>query len=182
MSEVATRSQAELRCRVPGCNSRLDADEDDDLVLQVCNFCIKRPEGRRLLAAAAAKPANTSLPERAQVFGPAELSLIRRLRGLMPARQLLDILNERLLADRGAGTAPYTLPQLEAEIGASPLQQSGTGDWASLRKLLAKAARDGVLARISEQVIDDFAVVWSLNSKQVVALKDIVLAAREDLQ
>ena len=50
----------------------------------------------------------------------------------------------------------------------------------SVRKLLAQARRAGVLDQINEQVINDFAVVFQLNAKQVVELKDIVLGAKED--
>lgn len=113
-------------------------------------------------------------------FNAADRSIIRRVHGYMSAAQLLNILNERLACDQGEGAQPFTLDQLRAEIasltgGATP----GSGDWASLRRVLAKAQRDGVLDGIDEQVIDDFAVVFSLNQKQVMVLKDIVLQAKE---
>ncbi|KKI36153.1 hypothetical protein VI03_25645 [Burkholderia vietnamiensis] len=99
----------------------------------------------------------------------------------MPAQQLLDILNDRLQPDRADESRLHTLAQLQGEIG-SHAAGVGTFDWAGMKKLLAKASRDGVLGRITDQLIDDFAVVWSLNSKQVVALKDIVLGAQEEPQ
>ena len=46
--------------------------------------------------------------------------------------------------------------------------------------LLAKARREGVLDQINEQVINDFAVVYSLNQKQVMTLKDILLNGEDE--
>ena len=43
-------------------------------------------------------------------------------------------------------------------------------------RLLAQARQSGVLQGINEQVIDDFAVVFQLNPKQVVQLKEILLS------
>lgn len=117
----------------------------------------------------------------ARSFTAAEKGLIRKVHGFMPPQQLLDILNERLVCDLGSTAVPYTMEQLFTEIGSSGAGTSATGhDWPSLRKLLAKAERDGVLATINEQVINDFAVVFSLNQKQVLVLKDIVLQAKEE--
>ena len=56
---------------------------------------------------------------------------------------------------------------------------AGGHDWPSLRKLIAKSERSGVLDAIDERVINDFAVVFSLNQKQVLVMKDIVLQAKE---
>jgi hypothetical protein len=98
----------------------------------------------------------------------------------MPAEQLLRLLNERLVCDLGADAKPYTMEQLYAEIGdAAGAVPVGGHDWASLRKLLAKARRAGVLSPITEQVINDFAVVFSLNTRQVLRLKDIILRTEE---
>src|SRR3546814_494308 len=98
----------------------------------------------------------------------------------MPHAQRLAILNERLMCDLGPDAAQYTLDQLSAQIGdqiqAAP---AGGHDWGSLRKMLGKASREGLLDLIDEQVINDFAVVYSLNAKQVLNLKDIVLQAKE---
>lgn len=117
----------------------------------------------------------------ARQFTVAEKGLIKKVHGLMPTQQLLDILNERLVCDLGSDAVPYTMDQLFAEIGGSGGGVPSTGhDWPSLRKLLAKADRDGVLSAIDEQVINDFAVVFSLNQKQVLVLKDIVLQAKEE--
>lgn len=115
----------------------------------------------------------------ARSFTAAEKGLIRKVHGFMPAKQLLDILNERLVSDLGPDAVPYTMGQLYGEIGDASGAPAGGHDWPSLRKLLAKAERDGVLNAIDEQTIDDFAVVFSLNSKQVMVLKDIILQAKE---
>lgn len=116
----------------------------------------------------------------ARPFTVADKGLIQKMHGFMPAQQLLDILNERLVCDLGQDAALYTMDQLHAEIGANAAVPAGGHDWPSLRKLLSKAERDGVLDAINEQTIDDFAVVFSLNSKQVMVLKDIVLQAKEE--
>lgn len=116
----------------------------------------------------------------AREFSNADRALIRRVHGFMPAQTLLGILNERLVCDLGDGAVLYTIDQLYAEIGtATPATPQGGHDWASLRKVLAKARRAGVLSLITVQVIDDFAVVFSLNPRQVVRLKDIILRAEE---
>jgi hypothetical protein len=71
------------------------------------------------------------------------------------------------------------MEQLFAEIGDSQPVPAGGHDWSSLRKLVAKARRDGVLARVTRQVIADFAVVFSLNARQVLQLHDVLLKAEE---
>lgn len=117
----------------------------------------------------------------ARPFTAAEKGLIKKVHGFTPAQQLLDILNERLRCDLGPDAVLYTMEQLYAEIGdASGGTPAGGHDWSSLRKLLAKAQSNGVLDCITEQVINDFAVVFSLNAKQVTVLKDIVLQAKEE--
>lgn len=116
----------------------------------------------------------------ARPFTTADKGLIRKVHGFMPAQQLLDILNERLVCDLGSDATLYTMEQLYAEVGDAMGAPAGGHDWPSLRKLLAKAQRDGVLDKIDEQTINDFAVVFSLNPKQVLALKDIVLQIKEE--
>lgn len=179
----ATASNLHTKCRI--CTCRLDADEEDDLENGVCISCKGRPEARRLGIASVApvrQKDDDAPPVRAsREFTPAEKVLIRKVNGFMPAPQLLGLLNERLMCDLGPDALPYTMEQLYAEIGgAAIVTPAGGHDWPSLRKLLAKAARDGVLDAVNEQVINDFAVVFSLNPKQVLALKDIVLQAKED--
>lgn len=116
---------------------------------------------------------------RSRPFTDADLILIRRVSAYLPAIQLLELLNARLLADIGAAAAPYSMEQLQRTITtlARPPREPG---WGGLRKLIEEARATGVLGQITAQRIDDFAVVWSLNAKQVVTLKDILLASDGD--
>lgn len=125
--------------------------------------------------------AASSMPGSSPGFSVADKMLIRRLHGYMPHLQLLGVLNERLACDTGKG-GRFTIDQLRAEINSTMAAVPvGDNDWGSLRKLLAKARRDGVLGLINEQVINDFAVVYSLNQKQVMTLKDILLNEEDSL-
>lgn len=168
------------KCRL--CTCRLDAGERDDFEMEICRSCKERPEARRIVVTAIGR--GTSVAPRwgsAREITPAEKALIRKVHGYMPAEQLLSILNERLACDLGPDARPYTMEQLFTEIGdAAGAVPAGGHDWASLRKLLAKKKHAGVLASITEQVIDDFAVVFSLNMRQVLVLKDILLRAKEE--
>jgi hypothetical protein len=129
-----------------------------------------RPEARRLRN-----------PQPARSFTDAERSLIRKIHGYLPPLQLLGILNDRLRSDLGPEAQPYTIEQLHTEIAAMPGARTGRNNgWAGLRKLLTQARRDGVLDRIDEQVINDFAIVFSLSPKQLMRLKDILLQAQEE--
>lgn len=112
-------------------------------------------------------------------FTPADKSLIKKLHGYMPAQQLLELLNERLAADMGEDETPHTMDQLFAEIGEVDATPADGNDWSSLRKLIAKARRDRVMDLVNRQVIDDFAVVFSLTPAQVLRLQDVLLR-RED--
>lgn len=106
----------------------------------------------------------------------AEKSLIQKMHGLIPAQQLLNLLNERLRFDLGPTATPYTMDQLKAEIDTHAVTlEDGPKDWAGMRKLINKARKSGVLEQITEQVINDFAIVYSLNAKQVLNLKDVLL-------
>lgn len=160
---------AAARCRL--CRCRLYAGTRDDLATGLCGVCRDRPEARRLGAG--------KVEGAARAFTAADKALIKSVASYMPPRQLLAVLNERLLADLGPDVEPYTMEQLHAEMRTSPAP-ANADDWAGLRKLLAKARRDGVLQLVTGQVIDDFAVVFSLSSAQVLRLKDVVLSARED--
>ena len=97
----------------------------------------------------------------------------------MPAQQLLEILNERLRSDLGPDAIAYSMDQLYAQIGSQPTATENSHDWASLRKTLIIARRQGILDTISDQVINDFAVIFSLNSRQALGLKDIISQAKE---
>ena len=108
-------------------------------------------------------------------------ALIRRVHGYMPPLQLLGILTGRLAGDVGAGAVLYTMDLLKTEIASATAPGAMDGnDWGALRKLLAKARREGILDLINEQVINDFAVVYSLNQKQVMTLKDILLNGEDE--
>jgi hypothetical protein len=145
------------------------------------------------VAAAARRPGSTpSAPagtivhtadSRPRPFTDADRALIRKIGAFMSPSKLLDTLNERLACDLGPDEPPYTLDQLNASLaeihGAANPEALGR-DWPSIRKLLAQARRAGVLDQINDSVIDDFAVVFQLNAKQVVELKDIVLGAKDD--
>lgn len=174
------------RCRL--CTCRLGSEKDDDLARGLCASCLDRPEARRLgegVAPLEPRRPHTQPPaSAARAFTPAELSLISKVHAFMPAAQLLDLLNERLVCDLGPDAARYTLDHLQAHIArispaGSAAHAGGAQDWASLRKLLAKARRSGLLERVNEQVINDFAVVFSLNPKQVMVLKDTLLDTQE---
>ncbi len=164
---AAARPPAQ-RCRSCGCN--LSKDPDADPAIPACGSCKKRPD-----AGTVAKP----LAERA--FTESDRSLIRKIHGYMPHSQLLAILNDRLRSDLGPDIRPYTAEQLHAEIAALPsAKPGGDNGWAGLRKTLATAKRTGTLDQINEQVIADFAVVFSLSSKHLMRLKDLLLPQAED--
>jgi len=156
------------RCRLCRCN--IDADPDADRKIGACGSCKTRPEASRLRNL-----------ESAGAFTEAEKSLIRKVHGYLPALQLLGILNDRLRADLGPDAQPYTAEQLHNEIAAIPgAKPGGDHGWAGLRKLLAQAKRVGTLDQITDQVINDFAVVFSLSPKHLMRLKDILLQPAED--
>ncbi len=116
-------------------------------------------------------------------FTAADKALIRRVHAYMNPLQLLGILNTRLTCDLGVSADLYTIDQLRTEIASvSSAVPAAGNDWGSLRKLLAKARRDGVLNGITEQTLNDFAVVYSINQKQLLTIKDTVLLAMEDGQ
>lgn len=175
---MATNAQIQMRCRLCGCT--LDAGEGDNFEIAVCGSCESRPEARKLgMPLKLVTPEGTASKTPARDFTPAEKSLARKMSSYLPIAEVLGILNERLACDLGPDAAPYTIEQLKAELGGGATSEAGK-DWASLRKMLARAKRDGTLDRIDEQLIDDFAVVYSLNSKQVLTIKEIILDARED--
>lgn len=171
---------AARRCRLCGCI--LGAEDDDDLALELCVSCKARPEARRLgLPMAPSTSTRPSSLRPAREFTEAERALIRKVHGFMPMQHLLALLNERLACDLGPDATPYTMDQLHAAIGsAAAPAATGTQGWATQRKLIAQARRAGVLDAVSEQLIDDFAVVFSLNPKQVLGLRDALLPVREE--
>lgn len=169
---VSSIQQAVAAAKCGLCGCRLYIGTRDDFDRGLCGDCRDRPEARRFAPGAAAGP---------REFTAADKSLIRSVAAYMSPRQLLGILNERLLADLGPDAEQYTMEQLHEELHANPAP-ARADDWAGLRKLLAAARREGVIEKVTVQVIDDFAVVFSLTSAQVLRLKDVVLSAREDAQ
>lgn len=164
----AAGSPSGQRCRLCGCS--IGGDPDADRAIPACGSCKARPE--------ASQPQGSG-PGR--VFTAADRSLIRKVQGFLPPAQLLGILNDRLRSDLGPDAQPYTVEQLHAEIAAIPgAKASGDHGWAGLRKLLAKARSAGTLDQVNEQVINDFAVVFSLTPRQLMRLKDILLPQAED--
>ena len=164
------------RCAL--CRCRLDESVDARARARgVCNECLLRPEARRLSAPGAAPRAPSVSDRGARAFTPAERALIRKVHGYLPATQLLGVLNERLVCDLGPDAARYTMEQLHAELhDAAAVTPSEASDWAGLRKILAHARATGLMARVTPELIDDFAVVFSLAPAQVVRLKDVLLA------
>lgn len=183
-------------CRL--CNFRLKREDGDNLETRLCASCKVAPEAaelaplsgvvggagnpfRNLLASACSALQGKAAQSRS--FNEADLALIRKIGAFMPAARLLDILNDRLLVDLGTDDGAYTPQQLNEAIlsihGAGNPAAMGR-DWPSVRKLLAQARRAGVLDLVHESSINDFAVVFQLNAKQVVELKDIVLGAKEE--
>lgn len=161
-----------VKCRL--CTVILSAENPrDDFTRAVCGDCCKHPAARRL-----GPLAIVGKPSAAPEFTAADRSLIRKVYGYMAPAQLLALLNERLQADLGDCATLYTIEQLHAEIQSLP-SAVNAGDWSDLRKYLAKARRDGLLDRMTPQLIDDFAVVFALSSAQQLRLKDIVLSAKE---
>ena len=164
-----------IKCRL--CQCKLGSESSDDFGAGVCGSCGGRPEAWRL----GGPPPTTDAFSSARDFTDAEKALIRKLHSFMPALQLLSLLNERLHSDLGPDAIAYSLDQLQTQIG-NDLEIAGNGrrDWPSLRALLAQARRDGVLQKVSPELIHGFAVVYSLNAKQELSLIDILL--EEDKQ
>lgn len=121
---------------------------------------------------------NVKVKAEPRSFTVADKSLIDKLHGFMPAEQLLFLLNDRLQSDIGQSDSLYTMAQLREEIAKSHGNKANASDWGSVRRLLARASREGILAGIDEQVISDFAVVFALSARQELHLKEVVLSAR----
>ena len=164
---LASGRNAGQRCRLCGCS--IDSDPEADRTIPACGSCKARPDAHERKAPAA------------RGFTEADRSLIRKIHGYMPRTQLLGILNDRLRSDLGPDAKPYSIEQLHAEIAALPgAKPGGDHGWAGLRKLLAHAKQTGTLDQIDEQVINDFAVVFSLSPKHLMRLKDVLLQPEEE--
>lgn len=163
----------------------------------VCLDCSSRPEVRRLDPAPAASRRSSRcrlcscLLEPGAVgvahadpapraFTAPDKALIRKMAAHLPSRQLLELLNDRLVADLGPDAPRYTEAMLADEMRLLPSADAvKSGDWGGLRRVLATARRSGVLATITEQVIDDFAVIFSLSPAQALRLRDTVQSAQD---
>ena len=160
-----------LRCRL--CQVLLKGG-GDDAERGFCKTHIDDPRAIAMLA----KPSRQATPGEPPPFTPAERSLIRHTGVHLPAADLLKILNDRLVADRGLSVVRHTLEQLHAEVAAATATAADTG-WGGLRRRLARARKDGVLEQLTPQVIDDFAVVFQLTAAQVTYLRDAVASAKD---
>ena len=174
-----------LNCRIS-----LGMDLDDDPRTSpgaLCADCKQTlsPSARRALSGVQARSAaavdknGSASPSRApRAFTAADSFLIAKSHSFMQPEMLLGILNDRLRLDRGGECAPYTMEQLHKAISAlaSEVPEEGHGqDWPSIRRVLGQARRSGLLATVTEQLVLDFAVVFQLNARQIMTLKDIVL-------
>jgi len=186
-AHVAPHGQAAtsfLRCQV--CTALLSST-DKHRAVGVCDDCSGRPEARRFLEpkAAAAKPAAAPGTPAAPMkvapapFTAAEKSLIAATGAHLPADELLKILNDRLVADRGSDVVLHTLEQLRQEVGSHRAGGTDAG-WGAQRRRLARARRDGVLDLITAQVIDDFATCFQLTTTQVTHLREAIASAQEE--
>ena len=165
---IASPPHGARRCRLCGCN--INGDHEADRTIPACGSCKSRPDARV-----------SASPQATRAFTDADRSLISKVHGYMPRMQLLGILNDRLRSGLGPDVQPYTIEQLHAEIAALPgSKPGGEHGWGGLRKLLAQAKRAGTLDRINDQIINDFAVVFSLSPKHLMRLKDVLLAPAED--
>jgi hypothetical protein len=182
---ISTAAQPVPRCKL--CSCKLVVGVGDELDRRLCRDCKTRPmpgpssngNGHRPTAEAANAPATMaaasapSLPPRP--FGPADKAIIKSLHHL-PAAQLLELLNARHIDD---GCAPFTMEQLYEEWKAAEADQARSGEWASLRRVISAARRSGLLATITPQLVDDFAVVFSLSPAQHMHVRDVMRSARE---
>ena len=153
-----------------GCDNPFQPADLDQASRGVCGACLKpgaRPIGKT-------RPC-TLLSGHPRAFTPADKSLIDRVHGYMASSQLLELLNDRMRADIGGDAPPYTPQQLHVAI-QSVQTLPPVDSWSNVRKQLAEARRNGVLDHVNDQLIDDFAVVFSLTAKQVLHLKDVLLA------
>jgi hypothetical protein len=153
----------------------LVAASGDDLQGKRCKLCSGRDGG-----AVEKPPSRVSAVSPVIALSPAEKGLVSRLYGFMETSRLLDLLNDRRVADIGAGAALVTFEQLQRETRQDGPPNCGVLDFPTLRKVIRQAERDGTLAAIDENVINDFAVVFGLNAKQVIGLKDALLTREDD--
>ena len=189
---VATTIPASEQCVLCGC--RLTTAY---LIARgLCGSCSDRPESKALPrdangravrvrptapivgAPVAAKPHAVAPIRPSRAFTPADTSLIKAMQGVLPAAELLRLLNDRLAGDR-PDLAPYTMEQLTTAL--QTLIEPSATDWAWLRYHLRRARRSGLLAIITPTMVEDFAIVYSLNPAQLLHLTDIIASAKEEV-
>lgn len=178
----ARATTAWAKCRL--CAATLA--DGDDRTTGVCRYCQTRPEVRRLAsdkpAARSSRPASApalaAVPAGPPTFTPGERSLIKSMAEYLPAGRLLEILNERVTADRGPTAPLHTLEQLQTETRGAGFA-TATSDWAGLRRLLAEARASGLLDSLTTTTIEDFAVVYQLAPAQALHLKDVIRHAQD---
>jgi len=169
-----------VRCRY--CEARLDASRGDFVNRRVCAQCRQHPSSREptpappIGARVATLSSIATGSRQARAFTTPEKSLIRKVHGFLHAQQLLDLLNDRLVADLGPAVVKYTMEQLQAEL-VDQVDTTQTSDWAGLRKTLALARRAGLLDTITPQILDDFTVVYQLSAPQAMRLKEILASS-----
>ena len=118
---------------------------------------------------------------RPPAFTTADRSMITKVHSYMTHTRLLAVLNDRLHADRGHTDDSYSMNQLQAEIATLPKPKSGADNsWATIRKALGAATRNGTLARVDARIIADFAIIFSLTPKHLMTLHDVLLQTEED--
>lgn len=165
------------KCSMCGC--RLNPALGDNTTLSRCRACAQRSHHVVSKRPKEPDPSVRAAAGRTE-FGAADKALIRSVHGYMSPERLLEVLNARRLANEEAAT-PFTAAQLQEEIRTLVYAgQSGPGNWAGMRKALASARTSGLLDTITPQVIEDFAVVFSLSPVQAAKLIDIVRAETEE--
>jgi hypothetical protein len=173
------------RCKLCGC--KLVMGSGDNMEAELCRDCKRRPAAAPAsrIGTANAAPATSAAavhrppkgaPLKPRAFSSADVALIKSLHHL-PAAQLLELLNGRHVDD---GFAPFTREQLYEQWKAVDTDLARAGEWASLRKLLNQARRTGVLAAITPQLVDDFAIVFSLSPAQHMHVRDVIRSAQEE--
>jgi hypothetical protein len=180
-ARAATESTVPIGERCVLCGIRLTTDYW--IARGICGSCSERAEGKALprdSSGKAVRPAPRAVqPREPRAFTTADKSLIKHAGRFLAPAQLLETLNARLQADV-ANAVPYTMTQLQAEL-ETVTTTSTPGDWSDLRRLLAAARKSGVLARISTQTIDDFAIVYRLTGAQKLHLADVLRHAKEGM-
>jgi hypothetical protein len=148
---------------------------------------IERPEAKALLAkrpvavAPGAPSAGVPKPAAApRAFNQAERALIRNLHAHMPAEQLLDILNTRLVADVGARAVPFTTQQLQEDVARHVDAAVCRGRLGRSPEADRAGPPGGTAQTLTLQLVDDFSVVFRLSPAQHMRLRDVIKNAQEE--